>query len=180
MTENTQKPYEMLTDKVTGLSVPNVGAEANRQEVEQVLMEIKGYAPGDIAVDTPVAIEANGISYHSALDLVVSVEGKPVMVIKCAAASLGSREREVLAAARVCLETAPPLAAASDGRDWLVWDVNTGKAVGQGLEAVPSRNKALEILSRYVPRQLPEKILARERIIFRSYDMDNVNVVRKA
>ena len=170
---------ETIIDKVTGLPVPNVGAEENRQQVEAVLLDQKGYMASEIAVDHPVSVDVNGQEYQSSLDLLVSVDGKAFLVIKCAAGSLGSREREVLASARVCLDSVPPLAAASDGTDWLVWDVNTGKQLGQGLSAVPERTRAGNILDGFEPRILEGKALARERLIFRSYDMDNVNVARK-
>ena len=37
------KPYSMITDFVTDNQVPNVGAEENRQVVEKLLVEQKGY-----------------------------------------------------------------------------------------------------------------------------------------
>ena len=96
------KPYTMLTDYVTGREVPNVGAEQNRQAVEKFLVEQKGYQKQDIEVDTDFSLTIADEPYHSQMDLVVSVDsGSRFMVIKCVAGSLGSREREVIAAARL-------------------------------------------------------------------------------
>ena len=39
---DTLKPYTMITDFVTGLEIPNIGAEENRQAVAQYLVNEKG------------------------------------------------------------------------------------------------------------------------------------------
>ena len=97
------KPYTMIADFVTGREVPNVGAEENRQAVEKLLVAEKGYLKEDIKVDVDIAITVAGKPYRSQVDLVVSADGGKTlfMVIKCAAGSLGSREREIVAAARL-------------------------------------------------------------------------------
>jgi hypothetical protein len=91
---DTLKPYSMITDFVTGKDIPNVGAEENRQMVEQFLVREKGYSKEDIAVDVDLAITIGGETYRSQIDLVVSADGgygpTHLMAIKCAAASLGS------------------------------------------------------------------------------------------
>ncbi len=173
------KPYDMITDYVTGKQVPDVGAEANRQAVERVLMDEKGYAAGDIAVDMPVAFVAAGEEYRSAVDLVVFVDKRPFLVIKCAAGSLDSRKKEALAAARILFDSVVPFAAASDGRTALVFDAATAKRAGEGIQALPDVNRARQMLRTRNPFFLAEKRLEKERIIFRSYDSMNVNVCRR-
>ena len=48
------KPYTSLIDYITGKEVPNVGAEENRQAIERFLVEEKGFAREDIAVDVDI------------------------------------------------------------------------------------------------------------------------------
>lgn len=172
------KPYDMITDYVTGKSVPDVGAEASRQALERVLVDDKGYSPSDIVVDKPVAFTVAGQQYTSAADLVVFAKNRPFMVIKCAAGSLDSRKKEVLAAARILFDSVVPFAAASDGQTALVYDAVSSKQAGQGLDALPDAKKAAEIIETKEPVLLPEKRLEKERLIFRSYDSMNVNVMR--
>ncbi|MFP4667661.1 MAG: type I restriction enzyme HsdR N-terminal domain-containing protein [Desulfosalsimonas sp.] len=172
------KSFDMITDYVTGKQVPDSGAEANRQAVERVLVDQKGYARSDIRVDMPVAFFAAGEKYCSAVDLVVFAENHPVMVIKCAAGSLDSRKKEAIAAARILFDRVVPYAVSSDGKTALVFDAATGKQTGHGLEALPGVQKAKEIISSTEPFSLPEKRLEKERIIFRSYDIMNVNTSR--
>ncbi|MCF8111591.1 MAG: type I restriction enzyme HsdR N-terminal domain-containing protein [Desulfobacteraceae bacterium] len=172
--------FDMITDYVTGKQVPDSGAEANRQEVERVLVDQKGYARSDIVVDMPVSFIAAAEKYRSAVDLVVFAEKQPFMVIKSAAGSLDSRKKEAIAAARVLFDRVVPYAAASDGNTALVFDAATGKQIGQGLEALPDAQKAKGLISKAEPFFLPEKRMEKERIIFRSYDIMNVNTCRKA
>jgi len=108
--------------------------------------------------------------------LTVRIDGKTGMVIKCAAGSLGSREREVLAAARLLEPRPVPLAAVSDGQQTILLDVATGKAVAEGADAMPSRDDVDSVLRRPMLEPLSEDRRHREALIFRSYDGMNVNV----
>ena len=175
------KPYTMITDFVTGREVPNVGAEENRQAVEKLLVEDKGYLKEDIKVDVDIDITVGGEPYHSQVDLVVGMDGgkMPFMVIKCAAGSLGSREREIVAAARLLDEYQVPCAVVSDGKTAAVLDTITAKKIGDGLDAVPSKAEALTRLGSATPVGLPAERREREKLIFRTYDVENVNVQRK-
>ena len=176
---DTEKPYQMITDYVTGIDVPLVGAEENRQMVEKYLVETKGYAREDIEVDVPIAFEVAGEAYRAAADLVVSTGGRRRMAFKCAAGSLGSREREIVYAARL-VDAAPlPLAVVSDGRTAIVLDVLTGKIIGTSLDAIPSRNRLETDYADFTADPIAPERLERERLIFRSYDLENVNVIRK-
>ena len=177
----TLKPYSTLIDFVSGKEIPNIGAEENRQAVERFLVEEKGYLKEDIAMDVDIIMTVAGEVYQSQIDLVVSVGQGPVrfMVFKCAAASLGSREREIVAAARL-LDTnyQIPYAVVSDGQTAIVLDTISGKKTGQGMAAIPSKNQALERLKTIELISLPKERLERERLIFRTYDNQNVNVQR--
>ena len=174
------KPYETITDIVTGRDVPNVGAEENRQAVERFLLEKRGYSKKDIEVDVDINLTVAGEPYHSQVDLVISVDGgiTRIMAIKCAAASLGSREREILAAARLLDTYQIPFAVVSDGKTAIVLNTVAGKKVGEGLDKIPSKAKALEMPESRRRIPFPEKRLEQEKLIFRTYDSMNVNVQR--
>ena len=174
------KPYTMIADFVTGREVPNVGAEENRQAVEALLVKEKGYLIEEIKVDVDIAITVAGEPYRSQVDLVVSTDGGKTrfMVIKCAAGSLASREREIVAAARLLGEYQIPCAVVSDGKTAIVLDTVTGKKIGDGLDAIPTKGEALAQLKSYTPLAFPEERREREKLIFRTYDIENVNVQR--
>jgi hypothetical protein len=176
-------PHDTLVDYITGETVPDVGAEANRQALERFLVERIGYLKSDIAVGLEVVLEVGERPYRSAVDLVVSVprsdrdgDSVQIMAIKCAAGSLGSREREVLSAARLVNSAYQiPFAVASDGATAIVLDTLTGKNRGEGLEAIPSRQAAIGLLDTLLFQPLPADRREREKLIFRSYDSQNIN-----
>jgi hypothetical protein len=172
----------MITDFVTGKEIPNVGAEENRQMVEQFLVNEKGFSKEDIAVDVDIEITIAGETYRSQIDLVVSVDDEcgstPWMAIKCAAASLGSREREILAASRLLTENQLPYSVVSDGKTAIVLDTVSGKKLGEGLNAILSKAEAREKIKEIKPLPFPKQRREREKLIFRSFDSMNVNVSR--
>jgi hypothetical protein len=174
----TLKPYTTLIDFITGKVVPDVGAEANRQAVERYLVNHKGYRKADIEVDADIALSVAGERYRSRIDLVVRLEERRLLAIKCAAGSLGSRQREILAAARLMDRYQIPLSVVSDGATAAVLDTATGKLLGEGLEAIPTRDEALEMIRGITWKSYPADRLEREKLIFRSYDSMNVNVGR--
>jgi type I restriction and modification enzyme subunit R-like protein len=168
---------DVIVDFITGQPVPNVGAEANRQQVERYLVETKGYRREDVAVDAPIEVEIDGDVYRSAVDLILHIEGRPLIAIKCAAGSLGSREREIVSAARLFSTSPLLLAVVSDGSGATILDVATGKKMGAGLSAIPDKTEAIGLaLAKPLPPISPDR-LTREKLIFRSYDSMNVNVV---
>jgi hypothetical protein len=178
---DTPKPYTLITDFVTGKEIPYVGAEENRQMVERFLVNEKGFSKEDIEVDVDIEMTVAGELYRSQIDLVVSVDGGATrfMAIKCAAASLGSREREILAASRLLYENQLPFSVVSDGKTAIVLDTVSGRKLGEGLTAILSKAEAREILKAFKPAPFPKNKREREKLIFRSYDSMNVNVSRK-
>jgi hypothetical protein len=172
------RPPNELRDFITGRQVPDVGAETYRQKVERFLVETKGYAPEQIEVDAPIAITIGAELYTSCVDLTVSVHGKRYMVIKCAPGSLASREREVIAAARLLDAYQIPLAIASDGCTALVWDTLTGNSLGQGMDAVPSQAQAAAAFDPATRVPLDDKRRTRQQLIFKSYDSMTINRAR--
>jgi hypothetical protein len=178
MNDKNSNP-DVIVDYITGASVPHVGAEINRQQVEHYLVEEKGYRREEILVDAPIQVEIDGGLYRSTVDLVVQINGRPLMAVKCAAGSLGSREREIVSAARLFGPSPMPLAVVSDGVTATVLDTASGKTKGKGLEAILDRNEAIELAkSEPLPPIAPERII-REKLVFRSYDSMNVNVRKK-
>jgi hypothetical protein len=174
MNDATESP-DVLIDFITGESVPDVGAEANRQAVERFLVDDRGYPKDAIEVGPAIELTVNNEPYASRVDLVVRAAGTRFMAIKCAAGSLGSREREILAAARLLDRHQIPVSAVSDGKTAIVLDTLTGKTIGEGLAAIPDRQTAETQLKEMTPAPLPEDRRDREKLIFRSYDSMTVN-----
>jgi hypothetical protein len=175
---DAEKPYDMITDYVSGRKIPDIGTETHRQAVEKILVEEKGYPVESIGVDVPLSLEVGGEPYNTQLDLVVRVDNQPFMVIKCAAGSLESRQKEVVAAARVLGPVPLPRAVVSDGHTAMVYDGLTRKKIGEGMDQIPSHAAAGKIMEGFEAEPVDAQMLEREKIIFRSYDSMNLNVQR--
>ena len=167
--EKDTRSQDTIVDFITGHTRPNAGAEGNRQKVERFLVEDRGYDRNDVAVDQEIKLSIDGEPYQSTVDLVVQVNGFNIMAIKCAAGSLASREREVIAAARLLYEYQIPLSVASDGDSALVWDTVSGEKLGQGLEAIPSKKIALKNFNPENSIRLDAKRRTLQKRIFRTY-----------
>ena len=166
---HSKRPEEPLIDFITGRAIPNHGAEENRQAVERLLVEVKGYDREEIEVDAEIQLEVEGECFSSTVDLVVCVNGSRYMIIKCAAGSLSSREREVIAAARLIEDYQIPVSAASDGESALVWDTVSGDLIGEGLEAIPPKSASVEDFDPGNAVPLEDKRRRRQMLIYRTY-----------
>lgn len=168
---------DTITDFLTGREIPNIGSEMNRQALEQYLVNDRGFAKEEIIVDQPLSLMIQAEPYHTTIDMMVAVDEKKIMAIKCAAGSLGSREREALALARLAEAYQIPYAVVSDGKTAHILDTVSGKKIGEGLQALPSRAEIREKLPHIQLQEFPAEKKEREKLIFRSYDSMNVNVV---
>lgn len=171
-----------LIDYITGKMVPDVGAEGSRQLVEKFLVENRGYERTDVVVDAPIKVMFKGEEYASTVDLVVFCKDKPLMALRCVAGSLGSYEREILAAARLVYDVQIPFSVSTNGKDALVRDVLSGKDIscrsngdkyqtGDGLEAIPKKEEGIKLVESFQYIPFPPEKKEREMVIFRSYDI---------
>jgi hypothetical protein len=159
-----------ILDFITGQPLVDTEDERIRQKIEQLLVEKKGYSKNDVEVEKGFEITLDDEIFRAKVDLIVNVEEKRFMVIKCARGSLVSREREVLSCARI-LETYPiPFAVITNGEDAEVLDTLSGEVIGHGLEAIPSRQQALEAIKRVEFKKLSEKRIEKEKRIFLAFD----------
>ncbi|MFO7751415.1 MAG: type I restriction enzyme HsdR N-terminal domain-containing protein [Desulfobacteraceae bacterium] len=169
---------DTIIDYATGMELPLIGPEENRQRFERALVEEKGYAIEEIRVNETIQVMFKDQPYVSTLDLVVFCRETPIMAVKCIAGSLGSYEREILAGARLVYDHQIPFSVSTDGKEALVRIAATGgqhKKGSRGLDAVPSREEAEEMLSTVKPEKFPEEKREREMLIFRTYNIEVMN-----
>ena len=172
-----KKPM-LIKDYITGKKVPNIGAEENRQAVEKYLVEQKGFSKEALEINAPLEIDIRGETYRASVDIVVTAGGRRLMAIKCAAGSLGSREKEILSAAKLLENYQLPLSVVSDGKTAIVMDTFSGKTIGKGLASIPSKEVLAKQFGDNDLKPVPAKRLEQVKLVFRSYDSMNVNVVR--
>ncbi len=166
--------YGTCTDYLTGEVIVDTDDERCRQELAKFLVEKKGYAKEDLEPRLCIETLYNKQFVASTIDITVRIAGKRLMILRFAPGSLVTRERSAIAAARV-LEPAYqiPLAVVTNCKDAEVVDTYTGKVLNQGLEAIPSRKEAEELVKklRFEPFS-DETKKDRERRILNAYDVE--------
>jgi hypothetical protein len=155
-------------------------AAAARKMIAYLLVEKKGYLPEDIEKKVVFEVKVGQETAYSSMDFLVSVSGKKAMVIKCVAGSLSSRERQVVAAAR--LIGAPPVlvAVVADPINAEVLDVRTGKLVGEGFGAIPIKDQMIQMISEGDSQLLSPERLEKEKRILLAFDAIRCSVPQGA
>ncbi|HEX9020843.1 MAG TPA: hypothetical protein VF903_06240, partial [Nitrospirota bacterium] len=143
---------------------------AARGLAEQMLLGEKGYVPADIRKGVVFDVQLGAETIQSSVDFLVSAGGKTAMVIKCAAGSLSSRERHVVAASRVLGGLPIPVAVVMDPVGAVVLDGSTGKVLGEGFQAIPTREQLHALLAGKELKPLPPEKAEREKRVLLAFD----------
>jgi len=167
--------FEPIRDFITGKEIDNVGSEVSRQIFEKFLVESRGFKKEEIKVATPLIVQFKGEDYVSAIDLIVWCNDTPFMAVTCVAGSIGSYEREILSGARLVYEFQIPFAVSTDARNAVVMDTVSGKTIGHGLDAIPSRQAAKKLLTTIEKTIYAPEKRKLEMIIYRSFNMEKIN-----
>ncbi len=159
-----------ICDYITGRLFPDTDDERIRQKIERLLIDQKGYSRQDIEVDRDFEIVIEEEVYRPKADLIVSVEGKRFMLMRCARGSLVSRETEVVSCARILDDYQIPFAVVTNGEDAEVLETVSGEVIGNGLESIPSKEKSLEAVKQIEFKKLQEKRIEKEKRIFLAFE----------
>lgn len=145
-------------------------ANEARKMIGYLLQEKKGYAAEDIRMGIAFEVQLGTETAWSSADFLLSLNGNPAMLIKCAAGSLDSRERQAVAAARVIASPPLPIAVVADPVHAEVLDVATGKVIGEGFGAIPTKEQLLTVMADKVMPPLDPKRLEKEKRILLAFD----------
>ena len=166
--------YGTLNDYLTGEELVDTDDERIRQQISRLMVEELGYQRDELQPRLCIETLFTRNFVTSTIDLTVELNNKQMMIIRYGPGSLVSRERSALAAARVLNdEYRIPLAVVTNGRDALLLDTITTKVLGQGMQAIPDRKRALEMLPSliFLPPQDEDKRL-REKRILNAFDLE--------
>lgn len=145
-------------------------ASAVRHLAEKLLLGEKGYAPADIRNRVVFDVVLGQETIPSSVDFLISLENTPAMVVKCAAGSLSSRERQAVAAARVLGSLPVPVAVVMDPMSAVVLDAVTGKTMGEGFGAIPTKTQLNGLLARTAVAPMAPVKLEREKRVLLAFD----------
>lgn len=170
--ESEERPDlpDNLTDYLSGAEIPFTNRDNIRQKILRFLVEERGYLKSDMEPDREIRFEADGENFLSPVDIGIAIGGRTLMVWKCASGSLVSRERQIVATARLLEDYVVPLSVVTNGRDLEVLDPCSEKIIGCGFNAVPSRRDLLKYVEGLQMRKMKSAKIIYEQRILSTYD----------
>jgi hypothetical protein len=166
--------YGTCTDYITGESIVDTDDERCRQQLARSLVEEKGYEKSELQPRLSIETLYGGQYVVSTIDITVAHEGKRFMILRFAPGSITTRERSAIAAARILdPDYQIPLAVVTNGRDAVLLDTYSGKIIKQGLDSIPGKEEATQMLqSLHFKPFTDEERIDRERRILNAYDIE--------
>lgn len=165
--------YGNLVDFVTGEPLVDTDDERYRQKLARLLVEERGFAKGELEMRRRIETLFAKQFVVSKIDIVVSIAGQRVMVVRYGPGSLVTRERSAIAAARVLEKNQLlPLAVVTNGEDAELLDARTGKVLTTGLDAIPTRKGLVAMLSSFDFTPVAENRREPELRILNAFDVE--------
>ncbi len=165
--------YGKCKDFITGEELVDTDDERFRQKIARLLVNQKVWGKEEIVPRQKIETLFSGTYVTSRIDFLVYLDKQPFMIIRYGPGSIVTRQRPAIAAARVLLPDARiPVAVVTNGTDAVILETGHGKELGKGLEAIPSRKDARDLISQFPPEPFPEEKRARELRILNACDVE--------
>lgn len=148
----------------------STGLTLIRQVIRDFLLNEKRYFEEDMEVDKQFEIIQDNSRVLVSVDYILTLGGKRFLVIKCSPGALESRERHIVSFARVVDSYQIPFAVVTDGLHARILSAESGKLVSEGLDSIPSRSQATEILKSAELRPYPAGRMDREKRILLAFE----------
>jgi len=166
--------YGTLVDYLTGVELTDTDDERIRQDLNRMMVEEKKYPRETLAPRLRIETLFSHCFVISTIELTVSLDARPFMILRYGPGSLVSRERAAVAAARVLISShCIPLAVVTNGIDAELLDTLTGKVLGCGLSSIPDYVAARGIVAGLEFRPPPTGLKReRELRILNAFDVE--------
>jgi hypothetical protein len=162
-----------IADFLTGKRIVNTHDEQYRQKLARFLVDDLKYRKEDIVPRISVPVKAGGKTAVALLDFAITLSGRYSMIVKYGPGSLVTRHRLSLALSRMLADYQIPVVVVTNGEDADVLCGSSGKIMGAGFSAVPSRPELLKIIetNRFSPVS-PKQREMESRIVF-AFEIDD-------
>ncbi len=144
-----------------------------QKETAQFLLRHRGYSPQDIEANKEFLVSLDNESFNVSADLIIKVEGKRFIFLKCVANSLDSWERYSIAFCRVVDSHQIPYALITDGKAATLLNTIDGVATEGDVRIMPHKNEAEKIISKTAFTSYPEDRKGREKRIIYAFEAIN-------
>jgi len=162
-----------LDDLITGERVKDTHDERYRQKIARLLIDCKGYLKSDIEPRKGLLVQAEDKRAIIKIDFLVNLSDRLCMIIKYGPGSLVTRQRPVLAAARVAAPYQVPVEVVTNGEDAEILDGLSAKVLSRGLDAIPSKTELHEMADRFDFNLIPAERAVMESRILYCYEVDD-------
>jgi hypothetical protein len=161
---------DTLIDYLSGREIPFSNRDNIRQKLVKTLVEVKGYRKEDISLDREIRFEIEDKQISSFADISIGFGCKTLMVFKCASGSVVSRERQVIATARLLEDYVIPFAVVTNGINIELLDTISEKVIGDSMTSIPTRQELYENSKNLTLKSANKKKLVYEQRVLYTYD----------
>ncbi|MBI5063238.1 MAG: type I restriction enzyme HsdR N-terminal domain-containing protein [Desulfatitalea sp.] len=162
-----------LVDFITGRTIDDTHDERYRQKIARLLVEQKGFAKERIRPNHPLTVKASTKSACVPITYIIEVAGHMAMLVQYGPGSLVTRHRPALALARLAAPYQIPVVVVTNGEAADLLEGATGRILGSGWEAIPSREQLTRRLQGYTWESLPARRVEMEARIVMAYEVDD-------
>jgi hypothetical protein len=167
---------DTLVDFLSGREILFSNRDNIRQKLVKTLVEEKGYRKEDISLDREIRFEIEGRQVCSLVDISIGFGGNTFMVFKCASGSVVSRERQIIAAARLMEDYVIPFAVVTNGVNIELLDTISEKVIGESMQLIPTRQELFENTKDLTLKSAKKKKIVYEQRILHTYDEISCNI----
>lgn len=152
----------------------DLGMSQVQQRLIEFLISEKGYSEKDMEVNKEFSVHISDgpsdVSFNVKADIVLKLNDVRFFIVKCVMSSMESWERHSAAFCRVVESYQVPYAVVTDGEDARVIDAVSGKLLSLGLDSIPSRDEAQELIKKTVFTPFPKERCEKEKRILHAFD----------
>jgi hypothetical protein len=161
-----------LEDFLTGKTVKDTHDERLRQGVARALVVEKGYQREEIRSGEKIPVSCNENRALVPLDFRLVLHQRTAMIVKYGPGSILTRRRPALALSRLVAPYQVPFVVVTNGRDAEVLSGDSGRRLGEGLDAIPSKARLLRLAAVAGWAPLTGKQIEMESRILYAYEID--------
>ena len=121
---------------VTPSACETIKEEVIREKIVHLLLNEKGYQDADLVLEVPYALVMGSETFQVQASILIQLEGKKVVLIKCGAGSIMARERAALALARLITDYQIPLTIVTNSEDATLLNTINGETLECGMPAI--------------------------------------------
>lgn len=161
-----------MIDFLTGKTIEDSHDERLRQEIARYLVEHKGYDKTDIRPAEKILVRCGENRARIPLDFRIFLHGKTAMIVKYGPGSIVTRHQSALALSRLVAPYQVPVVIVTNGLAVDVISGKNGRRLGEGFDAIPSKQHLMMLVSGMTWTPLSDKQIEMASRILYAYEID--------